>query len=488
MSFSAPLELWWSIDGPRQDPNLSRRNTLYSADITVASRARGRGIGYRLRERSIKEALREPRADGGPRYAFIAGRNRVGEADAMWALNKKFGAYEVATYTGQYGQDSGRSLYYRIPLRRHDRRPFATRPSEPEVLDMSAGIHMPTGPAHPLLVRARDLGVFDEGAMTKLTVSNFITRPYARYVETLQTLAPQGCAHLYLTSSLSEMVDKSVRALKHKRTDAQIAVSLRGGYFGHTTAGARSLSDWGKNQSEDGFFDWPLVPHPSEDPEGCIAALDALVDQHGADRLIGLYVEAVQGRTGAVISDQAWSILCDWRDRTGVPLVLSERATGRFRSGRGMWWCDSVEGNADMVLWWGGGQIGHIFSSDESYVAKPLTLISTWDGDELSATRSLWQLYVCAEARVAERAAQLEAGLRSAGLDDNTLGGMGLYRLIKAAPAVLDRMEMRARQAGIHLSRTRYGWLTVSPPITVTAEEIVRLCAALSTAHDETEA
>jgi 4-aminobutyrate aminotransferase-like enzyme len=481
MSFGAPLELWWAVDGPRQDPNLHRRNTLYSADITVARRGRGRGIGNRLRERSIQEALREKGADGGPRYAFISGRNRVGEADAMWALNRRFGAYEVATYSSQYGEEGGRSRYYRIPLRRHDRRHFAPKANENRPLDMSCGVFMPTGAAHPLLLRARDLGVFDEGALTKLTVSNFITRPYARYVEMLRELAPQGCPHLYLTSSLSEMVDKSIRALKHKRVDAQVAVGLRGGYFGHATAAARSLSDWGKDQATEGFFDWPLVPHPSEDPEGCIAALDAIVAREGADKVLGLYVEAVQGRTGAFITEQAWSLLCEWRDSSGIPLVLSERTTGRYRSGKGMWWCDAMTGNPDLVLWWGGGQIGHIFSSDETYVAKPLTLISTWDGDELSATRSLWQLYACSEARVADRAAQLEAGLRAAGLDDNTLGGMGLYRLIKAAPAVLDRMELRASQAGIHLSRTRYGWLVVSPPITVTAEEIVRLCAALTT-------
>ena len=487
MSFGAPLEHWWSVDGPRQDSNLCRHNTLYSADITVARRARGRGIGYRLRERSIKEALCEKGADGGPRYAFVAGRNRMGEADAMWAINKRFGAYEVATYGRQYGQDTGRSRYYRIPLRRHDRRQFTRNSQEKRVLDMSSGVFMPTGASHPLLKRARDLGVFDEAALTKLTVSNFITRPYARYVEMLRELAPEGCPHLYLTSSMSEMVDKSVRALKHKRSESQVAVGLRGGYLGHATAGARSLSDWGKEQNTQGFFDWPLVPHPSEDPEGCISALDGIVTEHGADKLLGLYVESVQGRTGAVITEQAWALLCAWRDRTGVPLVLSERTTGRYRSGKGMWWCDSLAGNPDLLLWWGGGQLGHIFSSDESYVSKPLTLISTWDGDELSATRSLWQLYACAEAKVADRSAQLEAGLRSAGLDDNTLGGMGLYRVIKAAPAVLDRMEMNAAQAGIHLSRTRYGWLVVSPPITVTAEEIVRLCTALSAAGQEFE-
>ena len=89
---------------------------------------------------------------------------------------------------------------------------------------------------------------------------------------------------------------------------------------------------------------------------------------------------------------------------------------------------------------------------------------------------------------MAERAAQLDAALRAAGLDDKAVGGMGLYRVIKAPPAVLDRITARAREAGIVLRRTRYGWVVVSPPITVSTSELIKLSSALSSVAEEMDA
>ncbi|MCA9545655.1 MAG: hypothetical protein KC613_14720, partial [Myxococcales bacterium] len=381
-----PLELWPDLDGPRQDVHRGRHDTFYSADITVAPRGRGHGLGLRMRAELIKAALQLRGEKGRPRYAYITGRNRIGAADSMWAINQRFGAYAVAEYAGQYGSPDGRTRYYRIPLRRGDRRAFAAPSPTATRLEMGQGVSMPTGLAHPLLTRARDLGVFDEAALTKLTVSNFITRPYARYAEYLRHVAPKGNPHLYFTSCNDEMVDKSLRVLKHKREDGRLAIGLQGGYLGNTTAAARSLSDPAGNSPRHGFFGWPLVPHPSRDISACIAALDALVAEHGADAVLGVYVESVQALTGEVMTAQAWQALCAWRDRTGVPLVLSENTTGMYRNAqRRFWWVDSVAGSADMVLWWAGGQIGHVFASDDAFVDKPLSFISTWDGDELSA-------------------------------------------------------------------------------------------------------
>ncbi len=466
MAFGAPIELWPETDGPAQDPHRGLWDTLYSADLTVSPRAQGKGVGYQLRLAFLREALRVRREDGRPRYAFVSGRNQWGAADPMWVLNQRFGAYEVARYAGQYERVDGITRYYRIPLRRHDRRPF--RPVTPRTSDlettheMGEGINLPTGRSHPLLERARDLGVFDEAAFTKLTVSNFITAPYARYAEYLRHIAPRGNPHLYFTSSLDEMVDKSLRALKQKRTAAHLAVGVEGGYVGHTTAASRSITD-----GDEGYFDWPKVPHPGSDPAACVAALDALVEAHGADALLGVYIETVQARTGAVLEDEAWAALCAWRDRTGVPLVLSETTTGLYRAGRDtFWWVDSVPGDADLVLWWAGGQIGHVFSSDDAYVEKPLTLISTWDGDELSATRLLWQMYACEGAPVAERAAQLEGILVDAGLGE-ALGGAGLYRTLDLGTEYAARLQRSLDQHGVRVQRPLPHLLVVAPPITI---------------------
>ncbi len=475
MAFAAPLELWPDLDGPRQDPHRGADNTLYSADLTVAGRVRGRGVGRRLRVATLREALRLRHADGRPRYAYVTGRNKLADATAMWTLNRRFGAYEVDIFAHQYDRRDGMARYYRIPLRRHDRRALAAPTEPPARLDLGCGVHLPLGVGHPALDRARDLGVFDEPALTKLTVSNFITPGFARYAEYVRAIAPAGNAHLYFTSCPDEMVDKSIRALKHNRKDGRLVVGVEGGFHGTNTAAARSLTD-----GADAHFDWPRVPHPGDDGSACVAALDALVEAHGAEALIGVYLESVQARTGRSLTPAAWKALCAWRDRTGVPLVLQETTTGLYRNGAGrFFWVDAVEGDADVVLWWAGGQIGHVFSNDRTFVPKPLTLISTWDGDELSAARLLRAMYVARGLDAAERATALDAALERAGAE---AAGAGLYRVLTLEAERADAVAARLAEAGIALHRPTPTALVVAPPLTVTDESLARLAAVLGAA------
>jgi len=478
---ATPLEQWASLDGPRQDPHRGRHDTLYSVSLRVTARVRGRGVGLRLKAAMLSAALQARRSDGRPRYAFITGRNAVQDGADIWALNRRFGAYEVRRCDAAIDSGAGESRYYRLPMRRHDRRHFDRRRREGKAIELHRGLELPTGRSHPLMERARQRGVFDQAACTKLTVSNFISRPYARYSEYLRQIAPEGCPHLYFTSSNDEMVDKSLRALKHKRVEGRLAIGLEGGYLGHTTAAARSLSGPGGTDPRFGYFDWPLIPHPAVGVAQTIGALDALVEEHGAQQLLGVYVEAVQRRTGHVLDPQAWSALCAWRDRTGVPLVLSENVSGFYRAGRGrFWWVDGVAGNADLVLWWSGGQIGHVFSSDAAYVSKPLTLISTWDGDQLSATRLLYQMYAVDGDEVATRGIQLARGLRELGLNRDERGGTGLYRALRLGEyrATLAR-EMLA-EAGFMVAQPGRDILAVCPALTVKATDLDRFMGALA--------
>lgn len=490
-TFGAPLELWPSTDGPAQDPHRGRGNTLYSADLTVATRGRGRGIGWRLRAAMVRAALAVRRPDGRPRYAFISGRNRVGEADAMWRLNQRFGAYEVARYHGQYGDPHAMSRYYRLPMRRHDKRPFEGQPTYTGVghgrVDAAHGVALPTGIGHPLLERARQLGVFDEGALTKMTVSNFITPPYARYAEYLRHRAPKGLGHMYFTSCPDEMTDKTIRVLKHKRVDGHLVIGLQGGYFGHTTAASRSLSHPGGTVPEHGFFDWPLVPHPADGVDATIAALDALVTRYRAECILGVFAEVVQAQTGKALDDRAWAALAAWRARTGVPLVLSETRSGFYRSGTGrFWWSDGQKGTPNAVLWWAGGQIGHIFVDDETYVPKPLAFISTWDGDPLSGTRLHYQMFAVDGDAVAARSAQLSAGLRELGLDEPTRAGRGLYRVLRVGRWRADRLQAALARVGVDVARPAEDVIALAPPLTIGRAAIDRLLAALALALAET--
>lgn len=478
-AFSAPLELFTDQHGPAEDAHRGVGNTLYSADITVAPRARRQGLGLRMKLAQIAHALPMRDDAGAPRYRFITGRNRVGHAEAMWRLNQSLGAYEVGLYMGQYGELEGIARYYRIPLRRFDRGAAPARYDD-GLLDLASGVWMPTGEAHPHLQHARRLGVFDEAALTKLTVSNFITPAYARAAEYLRAIAPQANPHMYFTSCADEMVDKTLRALKFHRAEGQIAVGFEGGYFGTNTAACRSLSGEGGTGPEEGHFGWPILAHPAQNLGACLAGLDTLVAERGPEAILGVFIESVQWRTGRALDAASWAALCAWRDRTGVPLVLSETTTGLYRNGTGrFFWVDGMAEGADVVLWWAGGQIGHIFSNDRSFVAKPLTLISTWDGDELSATRLLWQMYVARDVDVGalsealDRALQnLPAGVRA--------GGLGLYRsLLCESEAAAEQLYVELLQCGVTVGHVEGAALIVSPALSITERQIKSFGLAL---------
>ena len=215
------------------------------------------------------------------------------------------------------------------------------------------------------------------------------------------------------------------------------------------------------------------MPHPADGDT--IAALDALVADHGAATLIGVYIEAIEARTGRAITSDQWDALCTWRSHNQVPLVLIESNSGFYRhGGPGFWWSDAQSAPADVVLWWAGGQTGHVFSSAATFVKKPLTLISTWDGDELSATRMLWQMYATEGLDVAAQVAALDAAL--AGIAHE---GQGLYRHVPVADPA--RVQATLAEHGVRVGQID-DRIIVAPPLTASADDFERFGAALKDA------
>jgi GNAT superfamily N-acetyltransferase len=91
----APLECFPRVGGVLDDPRWGEGSTLYSVDTTVVESYRGRGIARQLKVFQLDAA----RASG---YGFVAGRNRVGYADAMWTINRDLGAVKVQYLEGDY--------------------------------------------------------------------------------------------------------------------------------------------------------------------------------------------------------------------------------------------------------------------------------------------------------------------------------------------------------------------------------------------------
>jgi hypothetical protein len=230
---------------------LGKHNTMYSVSITVAPTFQSSGIGRKLKEMQLRDAMARTRADGTPRYRYVTGRNRVGRTAQMTHLNRVFGAHVVSILTGQYEDPEGQAIYYRIPLgpivadpvvkQEVLRRRALRRADEDEIVfDLASGLTKPFANGPASLRACEDQGLLFGPAVNKLTLMNYVTPGTVRALEWLGALLPE-LPHIYLTSSRDESIDKALRLVRCTRKGAQVAIGLEGGYYGHTAASARSL-------------------------------------------------------------------------------------------------------------------------------------------------------------------------------------------------------------------------------------------------------
>jgi len=476
-----PLEQAALIEeGPDRDPMLGKHNTLYSLSLTVAPEYQEIGLGRHIKTSQLREAGQRRSATGLPRYRYVTGRNRIGHTPRMTHLNWVYGAHLVSVLTGQYEDPEGQAIYYRIPLAplapeprpRADRgEPAGSSVADPPVADPPITVDAAQGIARPFAEPPESLrwaersGLLYGPAVNKITLMNYVTPAVVRAIEWVTALYPR-LPHLYLTSSRDETFDKSLRLFRWHRKQAQVAIGLDGGYLGHTTAAARSLSDPAVHRQGPGHFDWPRVPHPAEvGSEATIRALrERIAGAGGPAGVLAFYYEVVQERTGRVIPDDFWPLLGALRAELGVPVVAVETASACYRSGRGAFGSSGAPLGPDAIAWWGGGQTGYLHVSPRWRVGEPLTLVSTWDGDELSMVREHHQMRAARLIDVAAASAALESALAPAEQAGMPVRGAGLYRVIDAG----DRAEPLAaglRRRGVAVRRFPSGGLAVAPPL-----------------------
>ncbi|MEM6961352.1 MAG: aminotransferase class III-fold pyridoxal phosphate-dependent enzyme, partial [Myxococcota bacterium] len=431
-ALGAPLERIKNLDGCVDDPYYGAEHTLYSLALTVDPEFRGMGLGYKLKSAQLRAAASIRREDASPRYRHATARNRVGATDAMMRISERLGGYEVFRLESQYEAQAA-ARYYRMPLGAFqvDPPPGKSIPKAPSP-DYDLASLQPLSSVPASLTALHERGGLFGPAVNKITLCNYITPAVARAVECVESLMP-ALPHLYLASSRDEVFDKAVRLLRHHRAESQSVLGFSGGYFGHTTAAARALSDPDLHRQGPSYFrNFFRVPHPCDDEELSIQALMRRVDAlGGAEKIVGLFFETLQERTGQTISDAFFLKLKRFRDETGIPLVAIETASSYYRSARGPFAVSSAPVIPDVVGWWSGAQSGFLHCSDDIFVTKPLTFVSTWDGDELSMIRCDHTLRHLRHVDLSAQVERFEQLLRrpafvSSGFETR---GLGLYRV-----------------------------------------------------------
>jgi 4-aminobutyrate aminotransferase-like enzyme len=395
----------------------------------------------------------------------------------------------VSVLTGQYEDPEGQAIYYRIPLgpmvpdpvikqevlrRRAQARPpvdlaagASVAPAE-IAFDLASGLTRPFASGPPSLRELEDRGLLYGPAVNKITLMNYVTPATVRAVEWISALVPE-LPHMYLTSSRDEAVDKALRLIRCTRKTGGVAIGLAGGYYGHTAASCRSLSDPDVHRGGPPHFAWPRIPHPARaGTAAAIAALRTAVDvAGGAGHVLGLVYELVQERTGDVLPAEFVAALGALRTELDLPLIAVETTTYCYRSGKGPFLSPAIGLVPDVLTWWGGGQTGYLHCAPRWFVAAPMTLVSTWDGDELSLIRQHHQLRAARQLDVATASSALDRALGQAtgqAAGSISAAGLGAYRVIEAgarSAALADALAER----GIAVRRFPGGRLGIIPAL-----------------------
>jgi RHH-type transcriptional regulator, proline utilization regulon repressor / proline dehydrogenase / delta 1-pyrroline-5-carboxylate dehydrogenase len=491
-AIGAPLEQSKDVEGCDDDPMLGKKNTLYSVSITVAPSFQSSGIGRKLKELQLRDAATRKAADGSPRYRYVTGRNRIGRTAQMTHLNRVFGAHVVSVLTGQYEDPEGQAMYYRIPIGPMRPDPvvkqdvLAARAKHPtrgdgESEDEGVDVDLASGLTKPLsrcasLVAHEEQGLLYGPAVNKLTLMNYVTPATVRALEWIGALIPE-LPHIYLTSSRDECVDKALRLVRVTRKTAMTAIGLQGGYYGHTAASCRSLSDPDVHLGGPAHFAWPRVPHPAlAGTAASIAAIrSAALAAGGPTKILGFVYELVQERTGLVLPADFVAALGKLRVELELPLIAVETTTHTYRSGKGPFLSPAIGLVPDVLAWWGGAQTGYLHCSTKWFISSPLTLVSTWDGDELSLVRQHHYLRAARSLDVSRGAAALEAALSPLGAS-----GFGAYRVVDAG-ARAQQLATQLADRGIAVRRFPNNRLGIIPAL----DQIEPAAAALAAAVKE---
>jgi RHH-type transcriptional regulator, proline utilization regulon repressor / proline dehydrogenase / delta 1-pyrroline-5-carboxylate dehydrogenase len=480
-AIGAPLEDCAAVEGPDDDPMLGKRNTLYSVSITVAPSFQSSGIGRKLKEAQLRDAMTRKNADGTLRYRYVTGRNRVGRTANMTHLNRVFGAHVVSVLTGQYEDPEGQAIYYRIPLGPITPDPVVKQEvlqrravARDVALDLASGLTKPFASGPASLHALETAGLLYGPAVNKLTLMNYSTPATVRALEWIGALVPE-LPHMYLTSSRDESVDKALRLIRSTRKTAQVAIGLAGGYYGHTAASCRSLSDPEVHRGGPGHFAWPRVPHPAHaGTAATIAALRAAVEAAGGPaQVFGFVYELVQERTGDVLPADFVTALGALRSELDLPLIAVETTTQGYRSGKGPFLSAAIGLVPDVLVWWGGGQTGYLHCAPRWFIPGPLALVSTWDGDELSLIRTHHHLRAARGLDIAAGAAALDQAL-----DPVRSAGVGAYRVIDPG-ALAAPLARELTNRGIMVRRFPNGRIGVVPALDQLEEAAQAIGAAL---------
>jgi putrescine---pyruvate transaminase len=345
------------------------------------------------------------------------------------------------------------------------------------------------------------------------TFGDLTNPPTAALADRVASLAPVEGSKVFLTSGGSDSIDtatKMVRRYWSLAGESQRTVLIRRerAYHGMHTAGT-SLAGIPANAEGYGGLLADVVEVGWDDA----AALRAVIDRIGAERVAAFFCEPVIGAGGVFPPPEGY--LHAARDvcrEAGVLFIADEVITGFGRCGD--WFASGRFGlEPDLITAAKGITSGYLPLG--AVVAAPSVWQRFWEqgagmfrhgytysGHAGVSAAALANLDIIEKEGLLERAMVLEGSLLEAlsTLADHALvseirGGTGVLAAVQVDPARLDatpellgRLVPACRARGIMTRALGTGALQISPPLVLTDAELVELADGLHAALDDLEA
>jgi adenosylmethionine-8-amino-7-oxononanoate aminotransferase len=324
------------------------------------------------------------------------------------------------------------------------------------------------------------------------------TRPAIDLAERIAAVAPDKDSKVFFGSGGSDAVDTAAKLARRYfsaigEPDRTVFIAREWAYHGMHTYGT-SLGGMEANRlgyGGDLVSDVIIVPH--DDAE----AVDKAIDHVGADRIAGVFVEAVIGAGGIrpVSNDYLHQVRESVRDAGGL-YISDEVITGFGRVGD--WFAANLyDLDPDLITFAKGvtcgyAPLGGVIASSriaEPFFTTPGLIFRhgyTYSGHSTACVAGLKVMDIIEREGLLGRAGALEAEIYDALLPleelkvvDHVRRGVGALAAIQLRVGEDETLPARAaaacRDAGVLSRALGGGGLQVSPPLTMTTEQVTEM-------------
>jgi len=335
LTIAAPIKEFANISLVKDDLLFNDPNVYYSADLTIHPKYQGKGFGRLMK---IEQLITVCKNKG----KIIRSRNKIPEANSMTELNLRLGAVEIDRSENDYGGNH-QARYLSISL-----------------------------PSDSLSKSHSELELKIGAMKNKVSLGNFVSRKFCNNLFLIKHLIPADLRHVFTSSGISESADKIAKLLFYQNPQSNIILSPDNINFNLNTAVGRSLG-----VSQNTYFKWPKVK--IDDFEKSLASL---AKQHKSN-LLGYFdyidnpsdINTVFKRVSQVKKyDFPKALIIKSFDQDfWLELLLKNQ---------------SFINEFDLVAWQSQPQLSIVATKIKYFLKKPLMMISTWEGDELSLMKT----------------------------------------------------------------------------------------------------